>query len=256
MQQRPESADLWQLASEFGAVCKKDIDDTVTHVVAGKNDTHKVLVAHQKKIAVVWPDWLHTSCAMWYKQPEEGYAVPERTALSEADMLQATCESDQLLTSFDSSLPEEENNEDDDEQGFGEMNWDEANDEVDAVLDGLTDEEDTGDEGYTTDGSVRRKRNRSGRSSIADENDLQDSQQTTLSPLSKRRKMAEQRVGQSKLKHAVPVLSPRDISRPLSEAGDTDDDDFLQSLQDELELQLAGSGGEEQEQQEQASDDE
>jgi RNA polymerase II subunit A-like phosphatase len=272
MNMPPEVSDLWQLASEYGAICRTEIDDSVTHLVAGKADTHKVFLARQKKkIAIIWPDWLRTSCAAWHRQGEANYALPERSfqALSSSDAGQISSESDQLLTSFESNLPDgdEEDDDEDEEQGFGELDWDEANDEVDAVLNGLTDDEDTGDEGYTTDGSIKRKRNRSsGSSSIADEVTQVEStedgegQQTNLSPLSKRRKMAEMRVGQSKLKHAVPVTIPsKSHSRTHSEAGGDTDDDFLRSLEDELELQLGGSGeddGQQQHEEGSASDDE
>lgn len=233
-------------------------------------------MGQRRNLSVVWPSWLHDSCARWGRQPEAWYELPKSAATAAtlaSDVGGTSSESDQLLYSNDTDAPVDNGggDDEDDEQGFGEMNWDEANDEVDAALEGLTDDEDTTDEGgYTTDGSTarRRKRQRSANPSEADDaNDVEDGDgdeeqegsqplnSVTLSPLSKRRKKAEMRVGQSKLKNVLPVVdsptsqegaktSSKDDGAPeedgdKGETGD-EDDDFLQSLQDELELQLAG----------------
>jgi len=239
-------------------------------------------MGQKKNIPVVWPAWLHDSCARWARQPEVWYALPKPTIPhpQESDAGIPSYESDQLLfSSNDSDLPIGEGEEDD--EGFGEMNWDEANDEVDAVLNGLSDEEDdTTDGGYTTDGSTtkRKKRTLSERSFNGDDDEEDDNNidgkqdrgrdgNDNLSDLSKRRKVAESRVGQSKLKHVVPLEDDKSVKQKDSgypgsnggeeEGGDTDDD-FLQSLQDELELQLGGSGDDQEAKEDEglASDDE
>ncbi|KAE8214124.1 hypothetical protein CF327_g2438 [Tilletia walkeri] len=116
--------------------------------------------------------------------------------------------------------------------GFDAVDWGEAADEVDAFLDGLDDEGDTTDGGYGSDQSMGRKTpqpergSKRGRTST-DESDLgegtsppvttvdqQKAEGQGRSPLSKRRKIASARVGQSKLKHS---FDPSAI--------DSDDDD-------------------------------
>ncbi|UZJ50987.1 hypothetical protein CBS101457_000307 [Exobasidium rhododendri] len=302
LQQYPESSDLWRLANEFGAKCRSEMADSTTHVVAAKPDTQKVIMGLKRKLPVVWPAWLHDSCARWARQPEKWYELPKSTATasqpSESESGALSFESDSLV--FSSSNDSEhtpmirgvveekeeedddgdEGEEEDDQEGFGEMNWDEANDEVDAALNGLTDDEDTTDDGYASDASTvnGRKRTlsdksandgREGAEEEGEEGGVEGSIED-LSRLSKRRKIAESRSGQSRLKNVLPLddgestgtstppptkriktvqrgVDPEyeDPKRPFDSAEDEVDDDFLQSLQDELELQMSGGNEDE-----------
>ncbi|PWN37086.1 FCP1-like phosphatase, partial [Meira miltonrushii] len=124
--QDPGSTELWRLATEFGAVCKRSLDSKVTHVIAAKQGTEKVINGHRRNIHVVWYTWLQESCTRWSRQSEDGYALPNPTK-------------EQLRRPPPSR--------------FDEMNWDEANDEVDAVLNGLSDDESTLNGGNTSSGS-------------------------------------------------------------------------------------------------------
>jgi RNA polymerase II subunit A C-terminal domain phosphatase len=303
--QDPGSTELWRLATEFGAVCKRSLDSKVTHVIAAKQGTEKVISGHRRNINVVWYTWLQDSCKNWSRQGEEGYALPNPTKeqirrpppSSKADV-QKTEDSKitegggDLLGTTDSILDEEailtdsdgidgdkiddfnddEEDEDDDGQGFDEMNWDEANDEVDAVLNGLSDDESTiNGEGTDSGSSEAGERKQSSKmkrthsnTSLNGDNSIEEAEEgvskagsNTLSPLSKRRRMAELRAGNSKLKQvfdAQPSESRDSSAGPARESSNQQDDqpsksaqeeekqepdeDFLKSLEDELALQL------------------
>lgn len=45
-------------ALQLGAKCSLELDDTITHVVAGSFKTEKALLARKKGIPVVSPEWL------------------------------------------------------------------------------------------------------------------------------------------------------------------------------------------------------
>lgn len=45
-------------ALQLGARCSLQLDDTITHVVAGSSKTDKALLARKRSIPVVSPDWL------------------------------------------------------------------------------------------------------------------------------------------------------------------------------------------------------
>lgn len=304
--QDPSTTDLWRMATEFGATCKRALDSTATHVVAAKQGTEKVLSAQRRGIHVVWCSWLHDSCLQWKRLPEEMYSLP-----SQAHFRHDEDADDASHPAHGDTYDENENDEEDNmtasesyledgtasdyaggegtEQGFGDMNWDEANDEIDAVLAGLSDdddedttdaesafqrgeeESDSEDAGDPPQSTTKRARPVDGdyngdAGDSDDDNVRQNGRHTaeeasaalTLSPLSKRRRITEMRAGQSKLKQSMlqsegdagehkqdngdcvgQELSHQDAKETPSAQGDAD---FLQSLEDELALQLNEDG--------------
>ncbi|KAK0539670.1 CTD phosphatase Fcp1 [Tilletia horrida] len=111
--------------------------------------------------------------------------------------------------------------------GFEALDWGEAADEVDAFLDGLDDEGDTTDGGYGSDASVGRGglADRAGKRSRAESEESEggaggsgtaaaasatatEGEEPGRSPLSKRRRIASARAGQSKLKHSFDPTAP------------------------------------------------
>lgn len=234
MHHDPASSDLWRMAVEFGATCKRAIDSSVTHVVSVKPGTEKVINAQRRNIHAVWHTWLQDSCAKWTRQPESDYEFQKSNRAWPADDDRDSPEESAAFASSSHNGLEDESLDEKDQQGFDEMNWDEANDEIDAVLAGLSDDSEADDsEGWEeTDQKATTKRQRGEK--VPDTPPEQDeSPDLTLSPLSKRRKVAEMRSGQSKLKQA---LDQNDA--PSTPGGESD---FLQSLEEELELQLGGT---------------
>ncbi|CAD6913183.1 unnamed protein product [Tilletia controversa] len=136
--------------------------------------------------------------------------------------------------------------------GFDSVDWGEAADEVDAFLDGLDEEGDTTDGGYGSDQSIgrnppqaergaKRARTSTEESDLGEGNNAsavttaeheQPQQADGRSPLSKRRRIASGRVGQSKLKHSF------DPS-----AMDSDDDDDEGEDDDGAGADISGGSG-------------
>lgn len=46
-EKNPQMHPLWQTAEQFGAVCTKQIDEQVTHVVANSLGTNKVFISNE-----------------------------------------------------------------------------------------------------------------------------------------------------------------------------------------------------------------
>ena len=76
LQEKPLQAMVWKDAERYGALCKMSIDNTVTHVVANKMGTAKVMQAlEDPKIEVVRLEWLLQSIANWQRLPEVNYRL-------------------------------------------------------------------------------------------------------------------------------------------------------------------------------------
>lgn len=285
----PIGTDLWRLALEFGATCTTDLESGgVTHVVAAKPGTMKVWMGQKRGLHVVWPAWLHDSAARWRRQPEAWYALqmhqgnPRSRKDGEEVSVAPSVEEEPLAIAGDEEEVEDENEQgageggQEQQEGFQSMDWKEAMDEVDEVLAGLTDDDDddqTTDGGYSTTvhtpiasnilGSNKRARDgedgdegeeglRSEAESEADDDDDDGGSGgggATLSPLSKRRRLAELRAGHSKLKMQLNTRDSRSAT-PNGEKGgketagteqEEQDEEFLKSLEEELELQMGRS---------------
>ncbi|KAJ1673793.1 CTD phosphatase Fcp1 [Spiromyces aspiralis] len=81
----PHRSDIWRWATEFGAECQLEIDDSTTHVVAGKPGTEKVHQARRLNIRdpkrknspinIVPVSWLLNSISRWSRLDEGPYLM-------------------------------------------------------------------------------------------------------------------------------------------------------------------------------------
>ena len=111
-------------------------------------------------VEIVWPNWLNDSAAKWERQPEmhyrvpsvQGYAAPSAAAangdVTTAD-IGASLRDAHEPTTQQQPVPYGDD-------GLVEMNWAEADDEVDAFLNASGSDDDEEDdeqsEGYATEG--------------------------------------------------------------------------------------------------------
>ena len=228
-------------------------------------------------ISVVWPGWLYDSIAKWARQPENWYALPvpadaaklDDAALAEEEAKEkekeraaasaAAAASTTVPAGADSKPEPGAESEYEGGAGdgdFAEMDWAEAADEVDAFLDGDDTEEETEDDydEYPSTPSkrdkIKRHRSSSVESGDGDEDDegVSDKELLLKSPLSKRRKMAEERAGQSKLKQSITsddVAGVKALVAGDESATETGsiDESFLDDLANEMELQMDDDAG-------------
>ncbi|KAN0060227.1 CTD phosphatase Fcp1 [Thecaphora frezii] len=230
----PATADIWRVAEEYGAKCISNLTQSVTHVIAARSGTVKVLRAMtQPSISVVWPGWLHESIARWERQPERWYRLPALEG--EARTAHADDGWDDPVDGEPGSAAAAESEDGEPIEGlaadaygaepgampgFGEMDWAEAADEVDQFLDDDSEadgeseaESDTAAtrsdaSGPSTPKKEKRSRTESGCSGVGGggASDAEEDAEEDLllrSPLSKRRKRTEDRMGKSKLKQSV-----------------------------------------------------
>ncbi|CAG8610683.1 19525_t:CDS:10 [Cetraspora pellucida] len=86
--QKKESAEIWILAKEFGAVCSENWNNDVTHLVAGDRGTEKVKEAIRRgNIFIVRKEWLHDSIKKWERQPERDYFFDTSIRESESEQV-------------------------------------------------------------------------------------------------------------------------------------------------------------------------
>ncbi|KAK9764920.1 CTD phosphatase Fcp1 [Basidiobolus ranarum] len=74
----PTRSDIWCLARSFGAQCSANLNNQVTHIVAGKPGTAKV--NHGRNMAnvfIVRPEWLFDSISRWERQDEKFYLIED-----------------------------------------------------------------------------------------------------------------------------------------------------------------------------------
>ncbi|KAF5726629.1 putative RNA polymerase II C-terminal domain phosphatase-like 3 [Tripterygium wilfordii] len=71
----PHLHPLWQMAEQFGAVCRNQIDDQVTHVVAHSLGTDKVNWALSTGRFVVHPNWVEASTLLYRRMNEQDFAI-------------------------------------------------------------------------------------------------------------------------------------------------------------------------------------
>lgn len=75
MEDFPENTLMWTLAERLGAVCRKDVDETVTHVVAEDPGTQKAQWARDHGKFLVNPEWIKASGFRWCRVDEQGFPV-------------------------------------------------------------------------------------------------------------------------------------------------------------------------------------
>ncbi|KAF8719876.1 hypothetical protein HU200_024637 [Digitaria exilis] len=72
---RPHEQMIWKMAEHLGAVCSKEVDSTVTHVVSVDLGTEKARWAVDNKKFLVHPRWIEAANFRWERQPEEDFPV-------------------------------------------------------------------------------------------------------------------------------------------------------------------------------------
>lgn len=151
-------------------------------------------------VHVVFPAWLNESIYQWVRQGEDAYRVPRSERLASLDQGAL----DELATSIHTN-PEEA-----DAAGIDElanMDWGEAEDEVEAFLDGEDDDETASEASHAAPSELSESFH-SDAAPEASRDDAPDAPGGTSadllrSPLSRRRQAAALRGGQSKLRQSV-----------------------------------------------------
>lgn len=221
---KPESTEIWRMAHMFGARCSTELTADITHVVAAKRGTVKVDTARKRGgIKIVWLAWFMDCITLWRRQDETPYllddppiVVPSSSPIT--DSQQISSDPDPDGDDWDQDPGERK---EDASLEFGEINWDDINDEVEAAMRESDDDDDetrsglrSGDEGTDETNSVisanntprpKRKRIRSvtperGTGDNVNGNSRDDD--VLRSPLAKRKKLAAERTGLSRLKEA------------------------------------------------------
>jgi len=72
----PREQILWKQTEYYGATCYENWHDNITHLVAARAGTDKVLEAERRgNIFVVTPNWLYDSLAHWIRLPENDFKL-------------------------------------------------------------------------------------------------------------------------------------------------------------------------------------
>jgi RNA polymerase II subunit A-like phosphatase len=242
------STEVWQLAEQFGATCTKELSKRTTHVIAARKGTSKVNSAQRRRdISIVTLAWLLNSVNLWRRQPESVYLLDAGSSPQHSDGVPSTSG----YPSPSNTAGKEEGDELEDDAHFDDMDWGDAEAEIQAFLeetddedsrsDIFTPEEDSLPDG-TAEGTDGKKRT------------LSASQHSeSSSPLAKRRRVAAARVGRSKLKMSESADAPsadnaddaskggpassllvKDASQENADTDDDDLDDFAKALEGEL----------------------
>lgn len=74
-QSEPENQPIWKMAEQLGALCSKEVDDSVTHVVSTDGGTEKSRWALKNKKFLVHTRWLEAANYLWQKQPEDKFSL-------------------------------------------------------------------------------------------------------------------------------------------------------------------------------------
>ncbi|KAJ7762404.1 hypothetical protein DFH07DRAFT_410117 [Mycena maculata] len=220
----PEGTEIWRMARMFGANCSTELTAEVTHVVAAKRGTVKVDAARKRGgIKIVWLAWFTDCIALWQRQDEAAYLLDDAPAAPTTDPLDVPASAEEVADGeeWDGAQGEGGANTD---LALDAINWNDINDEVDAAMNESDDgEEEDGDgrsesvmseEDWSDDASVqtnsgpstptrlKRKRLRSITPS-SDGMNGNSTREALGSPLAKRKKVAAERTGYSKLKEAI-----------------------------------------------------
>ncbi|KAL0068527.1 CTD phosphatase Fcp1 [Marasmius tenuissimus] len=252
---RPESTEIWRLAQMFGARCSTELTSDITHVVAAKRGTVKVEAAKKRpNVKVVWLAWFTDTIALWRRQEETPYLLDDPPIAGPSTS--PTISLNQI--SSDPDIDEDDDWEIEASAGTGvggsapglgsggsfsadQINWDDINDEVEAAMMESDDEDDdaidvksersgirsenpSDDESdesnnvisATNSPRVKRKRLRSRTPSDTGVNGDAD---VLRSPLSKRKKLAADRSGFSRLKQAISAEDLHSETRSQSDDG-------------------------------------
>ncbi|CAA7268063.1 unnamed protein product [Cyclocybe aegerita] len=282
---KPETTEIWRMAHMFGARCSTELTNDITHVVAAKRGTVKVDMARKRGgIKIVWLAWFTDSIALWQRQDEKPYLLDDPPNPGGPSSSPIADHNSQLASSdLDVDSDDWDQEPASDMKGTGALqlsniNWDDINDEVEAAMN-ESDDEDEGrsersysmnasEDEWTEDansatGSVNNtpKTRKRLRSITPSDGGVANGDDGYLhSPLAKRKKLAAERTGQSRLKEGTTAdditstpssngsarPSPR-ISQPQDDMTEDDSDDEDEYEEDEEDDFLARALQEEEE---------
>ncbi|KAF8640572.1 hypothetical protein AX17_000234 [Amanita inopinata Kibby_2008] len=229
----PETTEIWRMAHMFGAKCSTELSNDVTHVVAAKRGTVKVDAARKRGgVRIVWLAWFMDSVALWRRQDETQYFLDEPSAPASGAAALAsspTVNSSQQV----SSEPDTDSEWDVDPAEHSgtleldEIDWNDISVEVEAAMNESDDSDEgeegtkrsvVGSEGESTGESnslisnrrstptLKRKRYRSITPSEGRRGKRMNgsgNEDGLGSPLAKRKRLAAERTGYSRLKVAI-----------------------------------------------------
>ncbi|KAF5375137.1 hypothetical protein D9758_000554 [Tetrapyrgos nigripes] len=253
---KPETTEIWRMAVMFGAKCSTELSPEVTHVVAAKRGTVKVDQARKRGgVKIVWLAWFTDSVALWHRQDETPYLLddPPTAGPSSSPSSVQQVSSDPDIDEDDEWELEGSGATGDHSLGSttsfeaSQINWDDINDEVEAAMMESDDEDDMSevnvggqagaqsanvsedewtDESISSANNTPRKKRKRLRSLTPSEAGMNGGDNDALrSPLSKRKKLAADRSGYSKLKEAISaedMHSEASSTKAQSEDGGSD----------------------------------
>ncbi|KAG5730615.1 RNA polymerase II subunit A C-terminal domain phosphatase [Termitomyces sp. T112] len=266
---RPESTEIWKMAHMFGARCSTELKPDITHVVAAKRGTVKVDMARKRGgIKIVWLAWFTDSIATWQRQDEAPYLLEEPHAPGQSgsspmtDTQQISSDPEPDADDWDEEIVPEVK--DPGALELSAINWDDINNEVDAFLNETDDEDDARSDGsgmrsdfasededlsdmsVSNTPRISRKRLRSvtpsDGGSVNGSGKIDDD--ILRSPLAKRKKLAAERTGFSRLKDSIsaedlagdgdkPRVADSRLLAKVAETGQENEDDEDNEEEDE-----------------------
>ena len=183
LHETPASSMVWRMAEDFGAKCEHTLTPSVTHLVATSPRTAKAEQTYRRQnVSVVWPSWLNDSICRWVRQGETAYLIPPDSQVA-LYAEQADSEATDDVESREAA-----------DLHLANMDWGEAEDEVDAYLDERGNEDPAEESSKESD---QEGRHTPPTQPGAEQDDM------LLSPLSKRRKIVALRGGKSKLRQSI-----------------------------------------------------
>ncbi|CUA76285.1 hypothetical protein RSOLAG22IIIB_06191 [Rhizoctonia solani] len=211
----PTLSEYWRQSEAFGARCHAKLGPDITHVVAAKRGTEKVNQARARgTIAIVRPEWLHRVVTTWTRAPEEDFLLEPS---DRDDFIRRKRGESGPSTSGEDNPgdPGTPHSVEPEPDAIGTPLEDEAREQVDNILHAFDYQAELdalmGSDTETDDGSgVSRestpvpgsshqlKRQRSTTPSIVTSGGVSDPNDTTRSPLAKRKRLSEMR-GSSRL---------------------------------------------------------
>ena len=114
---------IWQMATSFGATCSIDLTGKTTHLIAVSTSKNKVHAAREYgHCKIVTAQWLLDSTARWKIQPEEKYEIKEYQIPSPK------------LSTEDEEQGLQDDQEEQEDELIENINWDDANREVEDFI--------------------------------------------------------------------------------------------------------------------------
>ncbi|KAJ7629561.1 hypothetical protein B0H17DRAFT_1109791 [Mycena rosella] len=201
----PEATEIWRMALMFGAKCSTELTAEVTHVVAAKRGTVKVDAARKRGgIKIVWVAWFTDCIALWQRQDEASYLLDDGPTVPAGDPLQEEewdgggggeggANRDLAIAAINWTTSTTSDDDEDARSERSGMSEDDWTDDASSVQT---------NSGPSTPTRLKRKRLRSVTPS-ADGVNGSGTRDALGSPLAKRKKVAAERTGYSKLKEAI-----------------------------------------------------